>query len=214
MAKPTTIKELTDFLSKQTRSTLFMTALQMSIFKSRQEESIFLNMTHEKIVSAVAKEARKRKLTVAQLQALTPKPQPRILRAPETDETIRRKLHRNVLWRLLTAAWCYDCGEDADPSYMVKHEVWKEAFPEYETVKREANKTKGASVYLCLSCLSKRLRRAITLDDLTDVPLNATYFIGADMGLRKAASLYSSGPVNYDLQQLRQENLARIKGRD
>jgi hypothetical protein len=211
MNRPSTIKELTEYLSKLPVSSLFMTVLKMNTLEGdRYKESMFLTMSHKEQMTLVAKEARKRKMTVDQLRQLAPQCE-RPQRACETEETIRNKLEHNVFRRMRTVAWCYDCGESAGPSYMVNSVVWKEAFPEYAYAKKETASIKGAHVCLCLSCLQRRLRRNITLEDLTDVPMNAKFFIGATMALDLAAKEVPEGSFRDGLMDLRDLVDLRVK---
>src|SRR5215831_13134691 len=57
---------------------------------------------------------------------------------------------------------CGGCGVDTDALgeyYMVKDELWEQAWP-------------GIEGLLCISCLEERLARKLTPDDFTDCPVN------------------------------------------
>lgn len=82
---------------------------------------------------------------------------------------------------------CFDCSLYSG-EFSVVSPVWKAAVPGYGLI-REAIQSEGwrkmkhkeahsrkfiaaLGVFLCLSCLERRLGRHITLEDLTSVPIN------------------------------------------
>lgn len=75
---------------------------------------------------------------------------------------------------------CRDCKDYSTP-YMVRDEVWNEAWPEYRELRqvlREKHRntwSEGKShVYLCLPCLEKRLGRTLMPADFDlELPINA-----------------------------------------
>jgi hypothetical protein len=71
----------------------------------------------------------------------------------------------------LTKAVCKECG-CLDSGYMVKSELWEANFP-------------GRGI-VCMDCFEKKLGRSLTIDDLTDAPINYSLFQGYRMGLQKA----------------------------
>jgi len=83
---------------------------------------------------------------------------------------------------------CYDCGFDHD-WYMVKNEVWLQAWPEdYPKLRTRLileNQGRRVFVSLCYECLEKRLGRVLTIDDFDlGIPINSGVRMGFKLGLR------------------------------
>jgi hypothetical protein len=79
---------------------------------------------------------------------------------------------------------CYDCY-NLHGMYMVKDHVWEAAWPDHKAVRQKLQALFPARVHLdlCLNCLILRLGRDITLDDLTEKPVNDLIVLGYAMGL-------------------------------
>ncbi len=88
---------------------------------------------------------------------------------------------------------CIDCNGLRDQAYMLRDAVWKEAVPDYPQ-----RKLKKRFVHVCIRCVERRLKRPITLDDLTDKPINDLARVGARLAQRDADELrakFQSGAV-------------------
>jgi hypothetical protein len=85
--------------------------------------------------------------------------------------------------KLVALGRCYDCYNLHAP-YMVKDAVWLQAWPEYTAVRSKLQSLFPAKVHLnlCLNCLVLRLGRDLTLEDLTNKPVNDSIVLGYTMG--------------------------------
>lgn len=85
--------------------------------------------------------------------------------------------------KLVALGRCYDCY-NLHGMYMVKDHVWEAAWPDHRVVRRKLQALFPARVHLdlCLNCLILRLGRDLTLDDLTDKPINDLIVIGYALG--------------------------------
>jgi len=97
---------------------------------------------------------------------------------------------RRLLVALDTLGWyltpkgsqiCRDC-KAYTPPYMVRNHVWNEAWPDYLELRRALKErhhdtwSEGRShIFLCMSCLEKRLGRALMPADFDlELPINAS----------------------------------------
>lgn len=117
------------------------------------------------------------------------------------------------------AYFCYDC-KGVPSEYMVKDEVWRAAFPDYNAVKAtlmanhqppadltcsECQKVqfrRACHVWLCLHCLGVRLGRSLTANDFKlDAPINGSLVLGMRLGMLapEDAAQALLGPVLLDM---------------
>lgn len=113
--------------------------------------------------------------------------------------------------------YCFDCGCWPE-EYMLRDEVWLEAWPEYAEVRRlmwgrvamkvDPDRTLRAKdreefhraiqrerefLLLCFSCVEKRLGRLLVLGDFKDAPINRAIRLGVEMARREGRD-WSSFP--------------------
>lgn len=72
---------------------------------------------------------------------------------------------------------CHDCRTPVW-SYMLRDDVWLEAWPGYRLLKLANPSIK---YLLCLDCVEERLYRRLTIGDFVDTPINAQIFFGYSM---------------------------------
>ncbi len=73
-------------------------------------------------------------------------------------------------WRPVHLTHCADCGVGTGTLgeyYMVKDDVWKQAWAGY----RKSYPVPGQEI-LCIGCLERRIGRMLMKCDFTDVPVN------------------------------------------
>lgn len=82
---------------------------------------------------------------------------------------------------------CWDCKLVHD-SFMVKNEIWRQAFPDYVEQKRKLKEKHGlerpflVTIHLCFRCLEKRLRRKLVPEDFNLLlPINHGIALGMTM---------------------------------
>lgn len=74
---------------------------------------------------------------------------------------------------------------------MISRELWAQAWPEYEKLKKIMAKTyprydPRRYLLLCFSCLEKRLDRRLTLDDFdANIPVNKAVHFGYFLRVRE-----------------------------
>jgi len=109
---------------------------------------------------------------------------------------------------------CFDCNEE-NPHYMTSHEVWRQAFPNYREIKRQAMQDHPDSalkfILLCLSCLEKRLGRRLTREDFANVPINAGVMKAFDLGFDITSQKTQNFIRNINEEVIRQSRLDREK---
>lgn len=80
---------------------------------------------------------------------------------------------------------CYDCRKQT-PMYMARNDVWGEAWPGYLKLRTQLilqNQGVRVHLLLCFGCLSKRLGRALTIDDFDlDIICNQGIRLGFELG--------------------------------
>ena len=99
---------------------------------------------------------------------------------------------------VMDARWhCHDC-KGGNHDYMVKKEVWLQAWPTYHEEHkallaeirqaRKEGRTNGRGhLLLCFNCLKKRLGRPLTVDDFDlDIIINDGIKLGVKLGLQAA----------------------------
>jgi hypothetical protein len=90
---------------------------------------------------------------------------------------------------------CFDCDKPS-PAYMVRHEVWAQAFPDYKETKLQIRKMIGAPIpeadqwkmclLLCFSCLEHRLGRYLQPKDFDlRLSINAGIRLGMTFAIRR-----------------------------
>lgn len=90
-----------------------------------------------------------------------------------TEEELKKDIIANFKKR----HGCVDCG--AEDSYMLRNEVWREAFPNYVEVKKQRKLEDPKNhTCVCIPCVEKRLGRDLRITDFVEAPINRNIFLG------------------------------------
>lgn len=91
---------------------------------------------------------------------------------------------------------CYDCKQRTFDWYMLKDAVWCTAFPDYSEIRCSLRRQlgKSARIFLCYSCVERRLGRALVADDFRlDLPISS----GILQGMRMGKKIIENKPMEY-----------------